>query len=1042
MKIRTIRYCVLLSGFIVWILFVFTSNMVFAKPNSLSIQENEVRGRVTDAQTGEALPGVSVYLEGTTFGTVTNADGNYSLRIEDPNSVIVFSFLGFITETIEYEGQLILNVSLVPDITLMDEAVVVGFSKQRRINVTGSIHTINPALLETSSSSLSNSFAGRLSGVTAVQRSGEPGSNNSEFWIRGISTFGANNTPLVFVDGVEIHSGGDLNSIDPAIIENFTVLKDASSTSLYGARGANGVILITTKSGIVSDRPIVNVKMHTTTSQPTALPGFTDAVTYMQMANEAVQNSNPNAPEKYSQQQILGTQNGLDPYLFPNVNWMNELFRRNALNQHVNVNIRGGSPKVQYFSSVSYNNSTGLINKTEGNDTGMSFNRLNIQNNLNSNLSPTTRLQVNVNTNFELKEAPNISAEELFQSVMFANPVQFPKTFPSEDSHHIRFGAKPGGYWGVFPNPYARLQSGKSKVKTSTLLALARLTQDIPFVEGLTAEVMVSVKNWSLAETRQWYDPFFYRVEPATIVETLPGVYDYDVNLIGEGGNKSLRFGNYNGGNNFIQFQPQLNYARIFGKHDLQALIVYSQREFTISDPGNFLLSLPFRNQGVSTRLSYVYNLKYMLETNIGYTGSENFARNRRFGLFPSLSAGYAISNEDFFKSVFGDYVSLLKIRASYGITGNDQVGYGRFPYLSDVNLYESSLGYHFGYDFKNYRDGVLIRSFGNNHVTWETSKKTNIGVDLELLSGLSLNADYFEEYRSGILMQRSLIPSYIGIGNANPYANIGEVKNRGIDASFNFNRAFSPDLIIQSMGTFTFARNTILAIDEPPGFAEMYPNLTRVGRPVGQIYALRAGNIFSSQEELDFNPEQRFGNYTVGDIRYLNVNNDGVVDVNDRVPMGYPTVPEITYGLGASVKYKKVDFSFFFQGVARTSFMLSNIHPFTTEFERNVLSFIAEDYWSLEGNNNPFAAYPRITEEFNQNNNVASSWWLRNGAFLRLKDVEIGYKINRFIRIYVMGQNLLTFSGFDLWDPEIASPNGLRYPTQKSFTLGLNCTF
>lgn len=1038
-----------LKLFHILFLSVVASNILTINPVCLSakakhtlLQQYEISGKVIDAKTGETLIGVSVYEKGTTNGTISDVNGNYSLSFENKNAVIVFSYIGYKMQEIQYAGQQVLDISLEPESTLLDEAVVVGFGKQKKISVTGSIQTIKPEILQTSSTQLSNSFAGRISGMVSVQRSGEPGNNHSDFWIRGISTFGANNTPLVFLDGVEIHSGGDLNSIDPAVIESFTVLKDASSTALYGARGANGVILITTKNGIASDKPIINVRVKSTISQPTKLPEFTDAVTYMNMANEAVKNSNPNAPAKYTQQQINGTQKGLDPYLFPNVNWMDELFRKNAFNQYANVNIRGGSKKVQYFSSVSYNNSSGLIKEAQDTDNSLTFNRLNIQNNLTSRLSPTTRLQINVNANFESKKEPNISSEDLFQSVMFANPVQFPKTFPAQEGDdHIRFGAKPGGYWGVFPNPYARLQSGTSKFKTTTLLALAKLTQDIPLIEGLSAEVLVSVKSWSLAGTRQWYDPFFYRVDPATITETSPDVYDYDVALIGEGGNTSLQFSSYDDGNSTVLFQPQLNYSQVFGKHDVQALLVYSQRDYNINDPGNFLNSLPYRNQGLSMRLSYMYHNKYMLETNIGYTGSENFAEGNRFGLFPSLSVGYAISNEIFFKSVFGNSVDLLKIRASYGLTGNDQIGFGRFPYLSDVNLYEGSLGYPFGEDFKNDRTGVLIRSYGNNDITWETGEKFNLGFDLELAFGLSLNADYFKEYRSGILMQRRIIPSSVGIGEANPYANIGEVENQGIDVSFNFNKAIRTNFIIQTLGTFTYSHNTIKSIDEAPGYAEKYPNLTEVGRPVGQLYGLRAGGVFTSQDQVNINPEQLFGNYTVGDIRYLNINNDGIVDINDRVPMGYPTIPEITYGFGVSVQYNQFDFSFFFQGIARTSFMLGGFHPFTTEYERNVLAFIADDYWSEE-NNNPNAAYPRITEEFNENNHVASSWWLRNGAFLRLKDVEAGYTINKYVRAYIMAQNLLTFSEFDLWDPETASSNGLRYPTQKNITIGFNFSF
>jgi len=1019
------------------ILLLFVVAVLFSSGLFAQHGQIKVSGVVTDSETGEGLPGVSVFVKGTINGTSTDIDGKYTITFNNAESTIAFSYIGYKTEEVNYSGNNTINISLTTNAQVLDEAVVVGFSKQKKISVTGSVSTIKPAELQTSSTQLSNAFAGRLAGVMSVQRSGEPGANNSEFWIRGISTFGVNNTPLIFLDGVEIHSGGDLNSIDPSTIESFSVLKDASSTALYGARGANGVILITTKNGIVSDKPIVSVQYRSKVNTPTKLPEFTDAVTYMNMANEAVQNSNPNAPKKYSDWQIDGTNKGLDPYLFPNVNWMDELFRQYSQEQYANVNLRGGGPTVQYFTSVSYTHSNGLIKEPIENDNNLNFDRLNIQNNITSNLSKTTKLQVNINANFETKTGPRVSADDLFRSVMYSNPVQFPKTFPAEEGDsHIRFGSKSGGYWGVFPNPYAHLQSGNSESKITTLMALAKLSQEITWVKGLSADVMFSVKTWALAGRNQGYDPFYYKVNQSSIIQVGPEEYEYDVELVGEGGNTALGFGDWDDGNNTIFFQPQINYARVFGLHDIQALIVYNQKSYTISNAG-YPNVLPFRNQGLSARISYMFDNKYMIETNMGYTGSENFAPENRFGFFPSVSVGYAISNEEFFKNIFDNIITLLKFRASYGLTGNDQIGTRRFPFNSDVNLYENSLGYNMGYDFNNYKPGVLVREYENSGVTWETGEKMNVGIDLETRFGLNIVGDYFKENRSGILMKRTIIPSHLGIGEADPYANIGVVENSGFDLAVNYNKAISSDLIITAMGTFTYSRNIVLEFDEPPGFAEEYPNLTRVGRPVNQIYGLRAANIFNSQEEYDENPEQTFGSYAVGDLRYLNINNDDVIDANDYVPMGYPWIPEVNYGFGASVQYKSFDASFFFQGVARTSFMMSDIHPFTTEFERNALSFIADDYWS-EDNQNPYAAYPRLTEIYNQNNNMASSWWLQDGSFLRLKDVEIGYKINKYIRVYAMGQNLVTFSKFKLWDPEIASNNGLRYPTQKSVALGI----
>lgn len=677
------------------------------------------------------------------------------------------------------------------------------------------------------------------------------------------------------------------------------------------------------------------------------------------------------------------------------------------------------------------------------NDNNIVFNRMNLQNNITANITNTTKLQVNINSNFQTRTGPSIHSNDLYNKVVMANPVMFPVKYADDgEDSHIKFGSK-AGRSGLMPNPYAALVRGSSKSKSSTIMAMAKLSQDITCIEGLSADAMVSTKVWGKGDSWNWYDPFYYEIDESTITQSAPGVYDYDLKMFGEGGNTALNFDSSNAADALFTFQGNIAYNRTFGKHDIQSLLVYNQSEFVryYHDSHNPKDVLPFRNQGLSGRLSYMYNNKYMIETNIGYTGSENFAEGYRFGVFPSISVGYAISNEKFFKNIFGESISLLKFRASAGRTGNDNIGFDRFPYMADVNLNDGSLGYVFGEDYNNHRNGVRINRYPNELVTWETSEKMNAGFDLETAMGLTINADYFLEYRSGIFMASGTIPATAGVNGTTPFINFGEVKNEGFDLTVNYNKAINSDLIIQARGTFTYAHNEVLVHDEPEGYGENFPNLTKVGYPVNQLWGLRADKIFETQEEVDNHNQQSFGsNYGVGDIKYINVNDDPQIDGTDLVPMGMPWVPEVTYGFGFSVIYKKFDVSAFFQGVARTSFFVGNVQPFTID-ERNLYKFIADDYYG-EHNPDPYATFPRVTEDAVDNNIQNSSWWLRDGSFLRLKDVEIGYNMNKNIRLYATGQNLATFSKFKLWDPETKSGNGLAYPLQRSITLGAQFNF
>ncbi|WP_200975989.1 TonB-dependent receptor [Echinicola sp. 20G] len=1007
---------------------------------SIIQDERKIRGVVMD-KSGVTIPGANIIEVGTTNGTATDIDGNFEITLTTTSPVIKVSFVGYQSLEVNIGASSVYEIVLEEDQEALDEVVVVGFGEQKKVSVVGSVTTIKPKELKIPTSNLSQSFAGRLSGVVAVQRSGEPGRDAAQFWIRGLATFG-NTNPLVFMDGIEI-SIGDMNSIDPMNIENFSILKDASATAIYGARGANGVILIETKRGEILDKPQVNIMMENSFMSPTKLPEFADAVTFMEMYNTARRNQNPFQPAKYTEEKIQGTRDGLDPYVFPNVDWMDELFKDYSTRQYANVNVRGGGTMAKYYMAVSYYKDQGILRKTDVNDfnNNIDQNRYNFVNNITVNVSPTTELELNLNADIIDYNGPAVDASGIFGNVMNSNPVRFPVTYPAqEETGYIWFGNKTGGFVNnAFYNPYADLVKGYKERNNSTLLSTVRIRQNLDVVtKGLSFAGLASFKNWTSSQITRSYEPYFYEMTGYEFDEAT-GQYTYDLGLIGQGGREALAQSGSNNGDRSLFFQASLNYNRSFEKHDVGGLLVYLQRQYNTNIVGGDLTaSLPSRNQGISGRVTYAYDERYLLEANFGYNGSENFIEGKRFGFFPSVAFGYVLSNEAFFAGLTNTF-SLLKIRGSFGISGNDRIGDERFPYLSNVNLSAGDgAGYTFGENFNNSRNGVVINRYANPDITWEEGKKLNLGMDLELFSKLMLNVDVFKEIRSGIFMQRNTVPGTIGVGDAKPYANLGKVENKGIDLTLAYNQSFSQDLMVSTRGTFTFARNKILEIDEPN---RLYPYLSRVGQPINQLWGLQAERLFIDQAEIDASSTQTFsGQYYPGDIKYTDVSKeyDGFdqIDANDRVPMGHPSVPEITYGFGVNVIYKKFDFGVLFQGVANTSFFINNIQPFAQN-ERNVLKAIADDYWTEE-NQNFNAFYPRLSEFDNPNNTQNSSWWLRDGAFVRLKNAEIGYQYNPKVRFYSNGVNLMTFSKFKLWDPEQGGGNGLGYPPQRVINIGV----
>ena len=1008
----------------------------------LFAQTVTIKGKVID-ETGATVIGATVVIKSDpSKGTVTNMDGEFAIKAPT-NEVLVISYVGY--KSVEQPAVDGMVVRLSPDSELLDEVVVTAFGTgQKKASLVGSVQTIRPKELKVPASNLSASFAGRLAGVVAVQRSGAPGADGADFWIRGISSTNASN-PLIILDGVQI-SAGDLNTLDPEVIEGFSILKDATATALYGSRGANGVVIVTTKTGADMAKPTVNVRLEGYINTPTSTPKFVDGPQFMELFNEAIGNlSTGDLP--YSAEKIANTRAGVDPYAFPNVMWYDELFNNVAFNQKANLNIRGGGKKLNYFLSVSADHQTGMLkpasNQYYDYNNQLDFWRYAFQNNIQMNLSESTQIALRLNAQLSNSRGPKVGVNNLFSSVINSNPVDFPIRF-GEDGivQHIKWGGIKVGPARV-PNPVADAASGYQDSFNSTVIANLELNQDLSFLtEGLRLTALASFKNYSSTWSNRFRDHNFYTMEGYTKQED--GTYNVNTRLLDTETDTALKSQGGTGGDRWFYFHTMLLWNRQFGDHALGAMLNYNQEEFAMNvGNDNILNNLPRRKQGLAGRLTYSYHDRYIAEANFGYNGSENFAKGKRFGFFPSVALGYNISEEDFWEPI-KKYVSLLKLRGSYGLVGNDQIGGDRFVYRSNVNL-NGGPSYTTGINQDYSLSGPKYERFENQDITWEVGEKLNLGFDLQLFHSLRLTADFFREYRRNVFQQRGAVPSYMGTAATKIYGNLAEISNKGVDLSLDYDKQINKDLFVGVRGTFTYAKNRIEKWDEP-AFQE-YPQKSGVGQSLNTHWGLVAERLFIDEADVANSPSQSAfsPNISGGDIKYkdqpdVNGKYSGTIDENDEVPLGYPRIPQIVYGFGSNVIYKQVDFGIFFQGVGQSSMMLGGFHPFGTQYNRNVLQFIADNRWSPT-NQDIYAQYPRLTKMDMPNNTRNSSYWLRDASFLKLKNVELGYTYNR-MRVYLSGVNLYTFSKFKLWDPERGGGSGLSYPTQRTINIGLQMSF
>lgn len=1020
-------------------------------------QTKTVKGVIYEEETGEPMPGATVSVEGSTRGVMTDLDGSFELTGVKPTDKLKFECLGKETLVLQVGTMTNFVVKLKNAANELDEVTVVAFGKQRKESVIGSISTVDVKTLKVPSSNLTTALAGNVAGVIAYQRTGEPGQDNADFFVRGITTFGANTSPLILIDNIELTST-DLARLQPDDIESFSIMKDATATALYGARGANGVIFVTTKRGQEGPAKIF-ARVETSISAPTDVVELADPVTYMKSYNEAISTRDPLGELMYTYDKIEQTgKPGANRLIYPANDWYDMLFKDFATSYRANVSARGGGKVATYYVSGAYTEDTGVLKVDKRNSFNNNIDDKNytLRSNVDINVTPTTKLAVRLTGNFRDYQGPLNGGSDVYRQVMHSDPVLFPAYYPVDDEHvgiqHIMFGNYEDG---SYINPYANLVKGYKNYQRSQMIAAVQLEQDLKFItKGLSFMTLFNLTRLSEFTVNRQFNPYWYRLDR---YDSYTG--EYHVNRINENGTDYLTYSESGKTvRNTMYSETRLNYNRSFGKHDVTGLLVFTASESLTANAGSLQLSLPSRNAGLSGRFTYGYDKRYFVEYNFGYNGSERFHKSHRWGFFPSAGLAWMMSNEKWFKPLT-KVVSNLKLRYSYGLVGNDNIGSSsnRFYYLSEMSMNNSGLGASFGETRNVSYNGIGVVRYANEAITWEKSYKSNYALELGLFKKLDIIAEYFTEHRTDIFMQRADIPNTMGL-QAAVYGNIGQARSKGIDIQADYKQAWASGLWASARANFTYSTGKYDVYEEPT-----YPESYRqhAGRSIRQTWGYIAERLFVDDEDAANSPSQAaFGSqYGGGDIKYTDVNGDGVITNADMVPIGYPTSPEIIYGFGVSLGHKGFDVSVFFQGLGRESFWIDATSAYSTKYNRygtapfvnngQLLKAYSDSHWS-EDNRDIYALYPRYSAYENHNNTQVSTWWMRDGSFVRLKQMEFGYTLpqkltNKIhidnLRVYFQGNNLLCWSKFKLWDPELAG-EGFNYPIQRTFNIGVNVTF
>lgn len=992
-----------------------------------------VAGLVKD-KSGMLIANASVTEKGTQNAVVTNASGLFSIRVKNANALIVFSAVGYapLELVAVTTGNMVVEMEIKAE--NLSEVAVVGYGRQKKISVVGSQVTVKPEELKIPVRDLTNALAGRLAGVVAVQRSGEPGYDASSIFIRGVSTFASSpRSPLLVVDGVPDRS---INNIDPEDIESFTVLKDASATAVFGTRGANGVILVNTKKG-KAGKAQINVEVNQATSQFTQLPGFVDAPTFMKMFNEGL--TMRGRTVQYADDVIQKHATGEDPDLYPNVDWFKELFNKFGNSNRVNLNVRGGSSTANYYISAGYYNEVGMFKRDEvqAYNSSINYNRYNFTSNVNVDLTKSTKLELGINGFLTNGNYPGIGTSSLFSEATRVPPHVVPAIYSN--------GQAPQYQLGTPVSPYIPLtRSGYATEFSNTVRSNIRLKQDLDvLIKGLSITSMFAFDNFSSATLRRTRSVSTFR---ATGRDATGKLLTTPIFV----GNDVLGFSSTTGTNRRIYTESSLNYSNTFKSvHNVSGMLLYNQSDYVNSNATDVVSSIPFRIRGLTGRATYGYDNKYFVEGNFGYTGSENFTPNSRYGLFPSVGTGWVVSNEKFFDPI-SKILSHFKLRYSYGLSGNSNTA-DRFLFLTQIN---TGNGYTYGVPGSTIGYGGLQEGQVGSDVTWETSKRHNLGIEVSAFHNeLQLIVELFKERREGILIRNFTIPYASGYRADNiPYGNIGITSNKGIDASLTYTKNFKRSSFISFNGSFNFNQNRNVYDGLPPW---QFPWLNRQGHPIDQRFGYIALGLFSDSTEILASPSQA-GDVRPGDIKYKDLNGDGIINSYDQTAIGFGAVPRMLYGLNFGFGYRGFDLSLFFQGAGLVDFNYASGFG-TTPFSEgatygNMYNMVTDRWTGDTKSSNPRPFYPRMsTNQTITTNYQTSTWWIKRADYVRLKNAEIGYNfsartLKRFavskMRIYVNGTNLFTKSRWNIWDPELGDGRGTSYPNTTMYNVGFRISF
>lgn len=997
-----------------------------------------ITGVVTD-ENKEPLIGVNIAIQNMPgLGVITDINGRYKIKASAYDR-LVFSYVGYETVVVLVKEQRTINVKMKESSsTIIDEVVITGTGAQKKIAVTGAITNVDvDALKSVPSTSVVDGLAGVVPGVMAMQTSGRPGSV-SEFWIRSISTFGANTAALVLVDGFE----RDIDEVSVEDIESFTVLKDASATAIYGSKGANGVVLINTKRG-KEGKININAKVEGFYSTFTKAPEFVDGYTYASMANEARLTRNQEALYSPSELELFRTQ--LDPDRFPDVDWMDMVLRDGSWSSRATLNMRGGGKTARYFVSGSYQDQQGMY-KTDKSlkdyNTNAHFRKWTYRMNVDIDITKTTLLKVGVSGSLRKQNDTGSGTDNLWSVLMGYNSIMMPAEYSD--------GKIPG--WADKDdnmNPWVMTtQSGYNESWKNNIQTSLTLEQKLDFVtKGLRFVGRFGYDTYNSNWIKRYKSPAAYKADRYRQPDgTLNFTKIRDEKVMSQSSNSE--------GEKREFFEWELHYSRAFKTHHVGGVLKYTQASkiFTQNIGTDLKNGIPYRNQGIAGRFNYNWNYRYFIDFNFGYNGSENFHKDHRFGFFPAISGAWNLAEEPFMKKIAGKWLNMLKIRYSYGKTGNDALYEGnkrvRFPYLYSIATDNNV--YHFediGTGEKLW-NGKYYSTVASPAISREVATKQDLGIDFSFFNDkLTGEVDYFKERRDGIYMTRSYIPYEVGIDNASK-ANVGIVEAKGFDGHFAFKQKIGK-VNFTLRGNITFSKNEVIEKDEEN---TIYEYKLAQGHRVNQARGLIALGLFKDYEEIRNSPKQTFGEVMPGDIKYKDVNGDGIIDSNDRVAIGATTRPNLVYGFGFSAKWKGLDFNAHFQGAGKSSFFVNGTTIFMFQGGDgwgNVLKEMAEsNRWILGENEDPNAEFPRLTYGDNKNNYQESNYWLRDGSYLRLKTLDIGYTfpkawVNKIhlnqVRVFFIGTNLLTFSPFKYWDPELGSSNGKKYPLSKTLSLGVS---